>query len=124
MESSTEEIIPGIFIHKSILTSSSIPSSIGTYIFKMEVKLMKVVTVDIIYENSKNIEIQNSEKVIINPYENKEIAKITLFKNWAFTPKYNIEVNSLPKENVKTYIKNDVIEINNSLKKCYEKLNN
>ena len=83
MESESRELVPGIFIHKNYISSSSIPSAIATYIWNIEVKTMSVITLNLSFENSENIKIENNKNseisIIINPFENKEIVKITLF---------------------------------------------
>ena len=116
-----EELIPGIIIHKKIITSSLKPNSIGTYILEAEVKLVKIVILELTFENSKNIQIDSPKiEVKINPYETKEIARITLYENWDFSQKYNINMELPSKEILENYIKNDVITNNNLLKECFE----
>ena len=117
----TEELIPGILIHKHIVTSPLKPNSVGTYILNIEVQLVKIITLELIFENTKNIQIDSPKIVaIINPFENKEITRITLYKDWEFTPKYNIKMKLPSKEIEENFIKNDVIINDNILKECYE----
>jgi hypothetical protein len=117
----TEELIPGVFIHKQIISSSLKPNSIGTYILNVEVKLVKILTLELSLENFKNIQIDSPKiEAKINPFENKEITRIILFEDWEFTPKYNIKLEFPPKEIQENFIKNDVIKNDNLLKECYE----
>ena len=124
MESESRELVPGIFIHKSYISSSSIPDAIGTYIWNIEVKTMSVITLNLSFENSENIQIENNNNseisIIINPYENKQIVKITLFQDWILNPKFQLKLNVPSKEIQENFIKNDKIINNQNLKKCFD----
>ena len=124
MESESRELVPGIFIHKSYISSSSIPGAIGTYIWNIEVKTMSVITLNLSFENSENIQIENNNNseilITINPYENKQIVKITLFQDWVLNPKFQLKLNVPSKEIQENFIKNDKKINNENLKKCLD----
>ena len=121
MESESRELVPGIFIHKNYISSSSIPSAIATYIWNIEVKTMSVITLNLSFENSENIKIENNKNseisIIINPFENKEIVKITLFNDWILNPKFQLKLNVPSKKLQESFIKKEKNEINQNLKK-------
>ena len=124
MESESRELVPGIFIHKSYISSSSIPGAIGTYIWNIEVKTMSVITLNLSFENSENIQIENNNNseilITINPYENKQIVKITLFQDWILNPKFQLKLNVPSKEIQENFIKHDKKINNENLKKCLD----
>ena len=124
MESESRELVPGIFIHKSYISSSSIPGAIGTYIWNIEVKTMSVITLNLSFENSENIQIENNNNseilITINPYENKQIVKITLFQDWILNPKFQLKLNVPSKEIQENFIKHDKKINNENLKKCFD----
>ena len=133
MQSNVEEIIPEVYIHKNFINSSINPKAIGILIYRIEVKLLKIIELEISFNNIQNIEIenkienQNSNLIFLklNPFDNKEFVKITLFPNWSFTPKYHfLKFQNLSREYLENIIQNDVKKNEKILKECYEHLNN
>ena len=51
MQSNVEEIIPEVYIHKNFINSSINPKAIGILIYRIEVKLLKIIELEISFNN-------------------------------------------------------------------------
>ncbi len=91
-----KEITKGIFLEKY----QEETENTHYYIINLEIKLFNELDFTIDLTGSKNIEIENQkdliQKIVIDPFQKKQIAKVILHKNWNLKTKFKFHL-SLPK---------------------------
>ena len=89
------ELIPGVYLIKEFKNSEKIqnPDYIGIFIYKINLKKMSILNLEVDFTNSKNIQLNRKKfKLNIMPFETKIIAEIYLEKDFEINPKFNFNL--------------------------------
>ena len=90
-----EQIYDGVFVEKYRINENKK----HYFVFKAEVKRFKTVTISVILQKSKNVELEGTKslvaKKVVQPFVKTTICKAKLKKGWQLKPKFSVSF-SLP----------------------------
>ena len=85
-----EEIYDGVFVEKYRIHENKQ----HYFVFKAEVKQFKTVTISVILQRSKNVELEGNKslvaKKVVQPFVKTTICKAKLKKGWQLKPKFSV----------------------------------